>query len=311
MKTINSNVVVARVASGALHIAAAVALLAVSRTPLQAQWIEPAGQGWASFSILYQDTDDTFGQTGDLTKLSMDGTYQTTSSFLTVALGVAPGLEVRIQPSFHRLRLTGQGQTAPSTGLGDMRLYLRASPAALFGGDFPFAIRAGLKAPVGDRLIGIGLVPLGDHQRDWEVAAEARHSFHDRLYIAAWAGYRWREAVELNSSTGIWTEALHGGETLGVERFDFGNERFFNVSMGGGGDQIGFKAQLEGWFGAAPALGEMMLDKHERELIRFIPSVLVTAGPGQIEAGSRLPLSGKNVIAGPEFVLSYLTRFSL
>ncbi len=83
------------------------------------------------------------------------------------------------------------------------------------------------------------------------------------------------------------------------------------MSLGGGGDRVGFKAQLEGWFGAEPALEGMMLDDHVREMVRFIPSLLVTAGPGQIEVGSRLPLSGKNLVTGPEFVLGYFTRFSL
>ncbi len=291
-------------------IAAAVVLFAVA-TPAHGQWVEPGGQGWASFSMFYQDTDEQYGRTGDRTKLPRGGKVQTASAFLTVAMGIAPGVDVWIQPSFRRLQFTEQGRTRTSTGLGDMRFYLRASPAALLGGDFPFAIRAGLKTPVSDGLIGTNLVPLGDNQRDWEIAVELGHSFWPQpFYIAAWAGYRWREAGDFTSS-GIWEEMLRSVGMAGAERFDFGNERFFNVSLGGGGDRVGFKAQLEGWFGAEPALEGMMLDDHVREMVRFIPSLLVTAGPGQIEVGSRLPLSGKNLVTGPEFVLGYFTRFSL
>jgi hypothetical protein len=84
------------------------------------------------------------------------------------------------------------------------------------------------------------------------------------------------------------------------------------MGLGGGGDRpVGFKAQLEGWQGATPRFGTMMPEDQKREMLRFIPSLLITAGTGQIEHGSRLPLAGKNLIAGPEWVVGYFTRFSL
>lgn len=34
-------------------------------------------------------------------------------------------------------------------------------------------------------------------------------------------------------------------------------------------------------------------------------------GRGQVEPGGRLPLAGKNLIAGPEWVVGYFTPFSM
>jgi hypothetical protein len=47
----------------------------------------------------------------------------------------------------------------------------------------------------------------------------------------------------------------------------------------------------------------------KRELLRLGPSVLLNIGPGQVEIGARLPLSGRSLPAGNELVLGYFTRF--
>ena len=271
----------------------ALAALALSflASPGYGQWIEPQGQGWASFSMYYLDTREQFSPAGEVRNFVLDGHAQTASSFLTVAMGIAPGVDVWIQPSYHRLEFADLVGTRISWGFGDTRLYVRTAPLRLLGSDFPFAIRAGTKLPT-DFESGTELIPLGDGQRDWEVMAEVGHSFWPRpFYAAAWAGYRWREA----------------GDTGG----DFGDERFFNVSVGGGGDLLGFKIQLEGWYGGVPTFGGLTGVGQEREMVRLSPSLLVTAGPGQVELGSRLPLTGQNLATGPEIVVGYFTRLSL
>lgn len=271
----------------------ALAALALSflASPGYGQWIEPQGQGWASFSMYYLDTREQFSPAGEVRNFVLDGHAQTASSFLTVAMGIAPGVDIWIQPSYHRLEFADLVGTRISWGFGDTRLYVRTAPLRLLGSDFPFAIRAGTKLPT-DFESGTELIPLGDGQRDWEVMAEVGHSFWPRpFYAAAWAGYRWREA----------------GDTGG----DFGDERFFNVSVGGGGDLLGFKIQLEGWYGGVPTFGGLTGVGQEREMVRLSPSLLVTAGPGQVELGSRLPLTGQNLATGPEIVVGYFTRLSL
>ena len=292
--------------------------MALGVAPAHAQWVEAPRSGWASFSMFHQNSSEKYGPSGDVENIvrladmmmmmmgeevtPRAGSVRTLSSFLTVALGVAPGLDIWIQPSYHRLQYEDGGGTITDSGLGDTRFFLRASPTRLLGSDFPLAIRAGLKVPVSSFNVGVNDIQVGDGQRDWEIAAELGHSFWPRsLYFSASAGYRWRESGEFGPS--MWQDA--GGA-------DFGNETFFNLSLGGGGDRpVGFKAQLEGWYGATPRFGTMMPEDQKREMLRFIPSLLITAGTGQIELGSRLPLAGTNLIAGPEWVVGYFTRFSL
>ncbi len=272
-------------------LALAALTLSFLASPGYGQWIEPQRQGWASFSMYYLDTREQFSPTGEVRDFVLEGHAQTASSFLTVAMGIAPGVDIWIQPSYHRLEFADLVGTRISWGFGDTRLYVRTAPLRLVGSDFPFAIRAGTKLPT-DFESGTDLIPLGDGQRDWEVIAEVGHSFWPRpFYAAAWAGYRWREAAET------------GG--------DFGDERFFNVSVGGGGDLLGFKVQFEGWYGGVPTFGGLTGVGQEREMVRLSPSLLVTAGPGQIELGSRLPVAGQNLATGPEIVVGYFTRLSL
>ncbi|MCY3706251.1 MAG: hypothetical protein OXH08_12270 [Gammaproteobacteria bacterium] len=276
-----------------LHRRLALTVLSLSllASPGYGQWIEPERQGWASFAMYYLDTREEFSPTGEVRSILLDGHAQTASSFLTLAMGIAPGVDIWVQPSYHRLEFADLVGTRTSWGFGDTRVFVRTAPLRLLGSDFPFAIRAGTKLPT-DFDSGTDIIPLGDGQRDWEVMGEVGHSFWPRpFYLQAWAGYRWREAKE------------DGG--------DFGNERFFNVSLGGGGEPLGFKIQFEGWYGGAftaPGLGGAGL---KREMVRLYPSLLVTAGPGQVELGSRLPLSGQNLATGPEIVVGYFTRLSI
>ena len=295
----------------------AAALLAAA--PAHAQWVEAPGNGWISFSTSYRSSSEKFGPTGDVGDIvrlddmmammmgdppanPRTGTVRTLSSYLTVAFGLAPGLDIWIQPSYHSLRYEDSSGTIDDSGIGDTRLYLRTSLAPLFGGSVPIAIRAGVKVPASSLDVGVNDIQVSDAQRDWEIAAEFGHSFWPRsLYLTASAGYRWREAGELGPS--MWQAA--GGT-------DFGNETFFNVSLGGGSDRpVGFKAQVEGWYGGTPRFGTMMPEDQARELLRFFPSLLLTAGPGQIELGSRIPLAGKNLVAGPEWIVGYFTPFSM
>ena len=264
--------------------------LTLLASPGQAQWIEPQRQGWAALSMYYLDTREQFGPSGEVRNFILDGQAQTASSFLTVALGIAPGVDIWIQPSYHHLEFADVDGTRISWGFGDTRVYLRTAPLRLLGSQFPFAIRAGAKLPA-NLESGTNLIPLGDGQRDWEIIGEVGHSFWPRpFYAAAWAGYRWRE------------EGENG---------DYGDERFFNLSLGGGGDALGFKVQLEGWYGGTPRFGGLEGRGQEREMVRLSPSLLVGAGPGQVELGGRLPLSGQNLATGPEIVVGYFSRLSL
>ena len=93
-------------------------LLILFVTPTRAQWVEPAGQGWASLSLFHQDTQEQFGLSGETRPMDLDGRAFATSAFVTIAFGIVPGVDVWIQPSFQRLRFDDRDGRRTSTGFG-------------------------------------------------------------------------------------------------------------------------------------------------------------------------------------------------
>ena len=148
----------------------------------------------------------------------------------------------------------------------------------------------GVKLPIGDFDVGSSVIPLGDGQRDWELMLEVGRSFYPvPVYVMGWAGYRWREARDNG-------------------RVDYGNERFLYLAAGGTAAVVDFKVALEGWDGATPVFSSVRAVGAEREMLRTNLSLLFDVGPGQLEVGARIPLRGRNLPAGSDWVLGYFTR---
>ena len=276
---------------------AAAVLVAVgasgSVAPAAAQWVEEPGAGWAALAVYHQNTRHEFRSNGDERPIFPNGQAITTSTFLTVALGLTRGLDVWVQPSFHHLQFDDVTADRSSTGFGDTRLWLRAAPLKWVGSDFPLAIRGGVKLPFGDFDVDAEIIPLGDGQRDWEVMAEVGHSFWPRsVYVMGWLGYRWREEN---------TESLR----------DFGDEIFYFAQVGGQVGQLGYKIALDGWDGRSGVVEGLAIPSFQRDLIQLQPTVSYPAGPGSIEAGARFALKGKNLPAGTAFLLQYFARLGL
>ena len=254
------------------------------------QWVEAPRQGWASVSAFHQDTRESYDLTGERGDFPGSGHAVATSTFLTVAMGLTTALDGWAQLSFQRLQfddLTGQ---STSTGPGDARFYLRVNPLLLTGIAFPVALRGGVKLPIGDFDVGSSVIPLGDGQRDWELMLEVGRSFYPvPVYVMGWAGYRWREARDNG-------------------RVDYGNERFLYLAAGGTAAVVDFKVALEGWDGATPVFSSVRAVGAEREMLRTNLSLLFDVGPGQLEVGARIPLRGRNLPAGSDWVLGYFTR---
>jgi hypothetical protein len=269
-----------------------VALFALASWPIGAagQWVEPPGQGWASFAAYHQDTRESYDRTGQRGDFPGDGHAIATQTFLTAAWGLTTGVDAWAQVAFNRLEFNDLTVRRTSAGPGDVRFYVRFNPLLLRGLTVPVALRGGVKLPVGDFDVGSSVIPLGDGQRDWELMLEAGHSFYPApFYTMAWLGYRWREPRD-------------GG------RVDYGNERFFYAAGGGTAGVVDFKIGVEGWYGDTPIFDAVLAEGAEREMIRFNPSVLIGAGPGQLEIGGRFPLGGHNLPAGPDVVLGYFLR---
>lgn len=258
------------------------------------QWVEARGQGWSTLAVYHQDTRKRYGAGGEVRDFFAQGRAATTSAFLTTTLGLGAGVDAWAQLSFHRLRYDDVAGQRASTGAGDMRFWLRAAPLRWLGSEFPFALRAGMKAPVGDFDVNAEIVPLGDGQRDWEVLAEAGHSFWPRsLYVSAWAGYRWREENR-------------------ESRKDFGNEFFYFLQAGGRlAGPVGAKVAVDGWNGVAGVTEGVRIPSFRRQLIQLQSSLTLDIGPGQLEAGVRRALRGRNLPAGTTFLAQYFTRLNV
>lgn len=254
------------------------------------QWVEDPGQGWASLAAYHQDTRESYDRRGEQGDFPGNGHAVATQAFLTVAWGLTTGLDAWGQFSFQRLQFDDLTGRRTSSGPGDMRLYLRFNPLLLWGHAIPVALRGGVKIPVGDFDVGTSVIPLGDGQRDWELMLEVGHSFYPApFYLMGWAGYRWRESRDDG-------------------RVDFGDERFFYVAAGGTAVIVDFKVSLEGWYGATPVFNAVRAVGAERDMIRLSPSLLLDVGPGQLEIGGRVSLSGRNLPAGSDVVLGYFLR---
>lgn len=253
-----------------------------------AQWVEESGNGWITLAFYHQSTGERFGINGDVVALLSDGRSVATSSFMTTALGLGGGVDLWTQVSFHRLRYTDSAGEHSSTGIGDTKLWLRAAPLKWLGSDLPFAIRAGFKIPLGDFDVGANEIPLGDGQRDWEVIAELGHSFWPRsVYVSGWVGHRWREE---NAETGR----------------DFENELFYYAQLGGRVGRVGYRVAVDGWNGAPGGAGDDVANPaFERDLVQILSGLQYDVGGGQVEAGVRFALGGRNATAGRSFVFRF------
>jgi len=243
-------------------------------------------------TVYHLDTRKAFASDGSEREFFSEGHAVSTSLFLTLAAGLAPGVDAWVQAPYHRLRYDDVAGDRLREGIGDTRIYLRAAPLELLGSDFPFAVRGGVKLPVGDFAVGSEIIPLGDGQTDWELMGELGHSFHPTpVYVSGWAGYRWRERNERSLT-------------------DFGDERFFLLQGGVALGDVGVQAIVEGWEGATPVIEGTRVPTAGRSLLQLTPTVSYGVGPGRVKAGARIPVAGENLPAGTSLVVGYFTDWS-
>lgn len=257
-----------------------------------AQWVEPPRNGWVQVSIYHHDTKTVYNSEAQKQRIFAGGHAITTSTYLTAAGGLVRGIDAWLQVPVHRLQFNNAGGERDRIGLGDTRLYLRASPEVFGFRRLPVAVRGGVKLPGGDFPVDAEIIPLGEGQRDWELMLELGASLYPfPFYVLGWAGYRWRERND---------------------EIDWkpGDERFAFAAAGGQFGIVSWKVAAEGWSGGAARIQGIRIVSARRDYVQFLPSVGTRLGPGTLEVGARLPLGGRNLPAGPAFVLGYFTRWS-
>lgn len=244
--------------------------------------------------MYHQDTDDRYGPDGRIRDFFADGHDVTTSLFVTAAMGLAHGLDTWGQVSFHDLAFDDAGGHRQKTGVGDVRLWLRASPEFLgLSGPIPIAVRAGVKLPGSTFPVDAEVIPLNDGQRDWEVMLELGSSLWPApVYLQGWVGYRWREQND---------------EVL----WDPGDEVFYYAAAGGELGRLTWKLASQGLFGRPPVVEGVEVANGRRKLVEVVPKAGIRVGSITLEAGMRLPVDGRNFPHGPIYLVGTFVRWSI
>lgn len=153
-------------------------------------------------------------------------------------------------------------------------------------------MRAGIKFAGTDFPIDSRVIPLSEGQTDYELALESGWAFKGvPLYVVGWAGYRWRTEDE---STGRQP----------------GDERFAYLAVGGPWGNFRLEIGLEMLDGLAPVQNRVSIPGSARHLVQLSPAIGWAVGPGSLEIGGPIPLSGRNVPTGPGLSIGYLLTWA-
>lgn len=246
----------------------------------------PPGAGWVQVSGFYQVSGQFFGTDGERRPFLAGGEVTTGSLYLTGALGLVEGIDAWVQFPLQDVRYADQTGTRQGSGLGDPRFAVRVG-SNLFGASLPLALRSGLKLPGNDFPVDATLIPLSEGQRDWELSLESGTALPGSpLYVMGWVGYRWREAnAKLNRKPG--------------------DERFAHAAAGGSFGAIQVELAFEFLSGQAPRFVGVELPTAARRLFQLQPTVAYRAGPGVVQLTGSVPLTGRNLPAGPGVSAGY------
>ena len=253
----------------------------------------PPGGGWAQISFYRQRALSFFNQNGDVQDFLAASEFLTRSVFLTASVGMAEGIDVWAQVPIHNLDVTSEGGNSASSGVGDLRFAVRVTPA-LFGFDAPVGLRLGGKLPASTFPVDATILPLTEGQRDFELSLESGTALSFLpVYVAGWAGYRWRGLSEVRFS-------------------EPGEEAFAHLAVGGAFRDLTLELGADALWGQAPTVSGLTLaDDEARRMFQLVPTVGYPVGPGKVEVSGQFPLAGRNLPNGVGVAVSYRTTWGL
>jgi hypothetical protein len=252
----------------------------------------PPGGGWVQLSFYRQRFQQFYNQNGDLQDFLASGNFLTRSVFLTASVGVFEGLDLWAQVPVHNLGVQTQASNSTSSGVGDLRFSVRITPE-LFGFEAPLGLRFGSKLPAGEFPVDATILPLTEGQRDFQISLESGTSFDFLpIYIAGWAGYRWRGLSE-------------------ARFYDPGNETFAHFAIGGSAAGFGWELGADAYWGGAPVVAGLPLTQDARRVFQTVPTIGYAIGSGTLEVSAQIPVSGRNLPAGTGFGIGYRTGWRL
>ncbi len=264
--------------------AAGAAILLLAAGPALAQWTRGAPGGtWAKTAFFRQNTSQEFSATGERRERIDQGIADSRVLFTDFAVGLHRRLDLWLQVPYMDLRFENLVDTLQSTGIGDVRGWLRFQAIS---GSWPVTVRTGFKAPVGFNSVDVLTIPVGDGQWDLEFWGEVGHSFWPfPAYWVLWLGYRVRlENEEFAKDP--------GGE------YTFLTEAGWNPT-----NWTLAKVTLDGFVGRNWVV-ENVQTGFSRRLLTLQLTGGVRAGFVWLEAGGRLPLAGRNITAGAQLVVA-------
>jgi hypothetical protein len=267
------------------------ALLVLPGRARAGAWVLPTHRSWAQVSVLHQDTTERYFLTGERIPYFFDGRNRTTGAFLDVRHGVADRLELALQVPLYRLDFDDLADRRRSAGLGDLRLTGRWN--WLRKGSTVATVGAAVKFPTGKFVNDAEVVPVGEGQYDFDVSAEAGHSFWPRAaYATALAGYRVRTR---NKQNGI----------------SPGDELFWSVE---GGHRIvsrlSAKVVVRGLHGERSTSFGLEIPTLKREAVYVQPGLVWDLGPDRgIELALPFTVRGRNWPAGLTAGVGFYSRF--
>lgn len=279
-------------------VVAVLTLSLASAPPAATQWVSAPGEGWVEVSVFHHDTDEEYRSTGEVEPFFADGHMIATSVYANGTLGLARGLDVRVQAPVHHFQFDDAAGQRTKTGPGDVRGWLRVGPEVLgFSNPLPVAValRGGVKLSGSDFPVDAEVIPLTEGQRDWELILEVGRSLHPLpLYVKGWAGRRWRE---------------RNAEIL----WDPGDETFVFLAAGGTAGPVSWELAAEGMWGDPPVKEGIRLESGQRKMIKILPKAGVATGIGdvQLQAGGQIPVDGRNLPAGPSLQVGFFSPVRL
>jgi hypothetical protein len=250
-----------------------------------AQWAQGApGKLWVKSAVFLQKADEQYDALGDRVPWFASGESDARAVFTDIILGLRGNLDLWLQIPYFDLRFKDAGNDLRSTGIGDIRGWLRWQFASLGSGSTPVALRVGAKAPVGTSSPNAFVIPLGEGQWDLEAFGEIGHSFWPLpVYAELWLGYRAR----LENTEKVWDP---GGEYVFLSEVGVQPTSFTLV-----------KATIDGFRGRR-LRQDRALTANKRRITTFQLAGAFRIGPIWPEVGVRIPVAGRDFPAGTQFV---------
>jgi len=274
--------------------AACLIAAAVFSSPLAAQWPAGKGQYWAKLSVFHHRTTEQFRSNGEKRPfLAGNAKARSTAIFIDVLVGVTDRADLWLQVPYFDLNFDDDVDKRHSSGIGDVRLSVRYNLFGLRNGSVQVSGRYTVKIPIVDFPIDAEVIPVGEGQWDHEAWLEMGASFWPiPAYGVLWVGRRWRQ---MNTET----------------TRDPGDEVTLLAELGGtlAGGPFGGKSVLDAIFGSTGSVQGVRVSNDEREIMYLQPTINYQITPSfLLEGAVRVPLSGRNFPAGPQFMIAVFHR---